>query len=1020
MNPETRLGAKTLLLALALSLPCLGNTPPLIPTILEPEADGLILNAEDVHMAVAPFSDPDLGDAHHCSDWEIWAAPSNERVWSALCVAGVNRVHIHLADGAFEGSHAGRQSLLAEAEYYFRVRFRDDSGDPATEWSPWAQRYFSTGAASVVFPLRLDDVEAAPAPAWTDLDGVPILLDGGIEPPSLTLESAQGHHLLSIEGAGGSAYVITNPGALPEHVAVRVRIEGGSGGIVIPDSDVHFSHDGADQGVYLPGVVLDAGETALFWVAQSGGTYVASPAQIEPDFSTLARGAPVPWTVSQPGYQVEIFARGLQLPVNIAFIPNPSPASDAPFFYVTELYGTVQLVRRNGVVSTFADELLNFDPTGQFPGSGELGVTGIVVEPESGDVIISLLYNAAPPSGPLFARVVRFQSHDGGVTAGQQSTILDLVGEVQGASHQISNLSIGPDGMLYVHMGDGFHVPAALDLNSLRGKVLRVTLDGAPPSDNPFYDDADGITARDYVYAYGFRNPFGGAWRASDQRHYQVENGPAVDRLALIQPGVGYGWNGTNESMFTNALYNWVPAHAPVNIAFIQPSTFGGSGFPPEKQEHGFVTESGPTWATGQQIGKRITEFTIDPDGNITEGPRDLIVYNGEGKATAAGLAAGPDGLYFTDLYRDVGYTTPIDRGANVLRIRYVGSADFTAEGRIGPGPRIVHFSDLSTGQPATDWLWDFGDGTTSTLRNPTHTYFTDGGYDVRLSVTTPAGVLFATKHEFVRVRPLPSLALIGGTIPPIETDAAVVAYLEGQGYQVRPFDDEGGNRPTAAELADEFDCVVVSSSVSPGNVGGDFRSVKVPLVFWEQGLLRPGREPLSDDGVVRNTSSINLVDTSHAITSGFDGGDLQVFASSSRMSLARGDFGAGAQVLATRPGSAEAALVAAETGAPLIGYTAPDRRVFVFFEDTSFQDATADALTLFRRSINWAADDPPVGCIGDLDSDRDVDLDDLAGLLTHYAADGVSLSEGDLDHDADVDLNDLSLILTRFGVTCP
>jgi len=53
---------------------------------------------------------------------------------------------------------------------------------------------------------------------------------------------------------------------------------------------------------------------------------------------------------------------------------------------------------------------------------------------------------------------------------------------------------------------------------------------------------------------------------------------------------------------------------------------------------------------------------------------RTLIEYNGVGRATAAGLAAGPDGLYFTDLYKDMDATSPIDAGAKLWRVRYVGA----------------------------------------------------------------------------------------------------------------------------------------------------------------------------------------------------------------------------------------------------------------------------------------------------------------------------------------------------------
>jgi len=51
----------------------------------------------------------------------------------------------------------------------------------------------------------------------------------------------------------------------------------------------------------------------------------------------------------------------------------------------------------------------------------------------------------------------------------------------------------------------------------------------------------------------------------------------------------------------------------------------------------------------------------------------------------------------------------------------------------------LVRFTDLSTGGP-TSWSWDFGDGTTSTLQNPTKTYATAGTYQVRLTVSNAAG----------------------------------------------------------------------------------------------------------------------------------------------------------------------------------------------------------------------------------------------------------------------------------------
>lgn len=59
--------------------------------------------------------------------------------------------------------------------------------------------------------------------------------------------------------------------------------------------------------------------------------------------------------------------------------------------------------------------------------------------------------------------------------------------------------------------------------------------------------------------------------------------------------------------------------------------------------------------------------------------------------------------------------------------------------------------------------------------------------------------------------------------------------------------------------------------------------------------------------------------------------------------------------------------------------------------------------------------------CLGDLDDDNDVDLDDLMQLLAHYGlTEGASYEDGDLDADGDVDMADLALLLAFYGTICP
>lgn len=77
--------------------------------------------------------------------------------------------------------------------------------------------------------------------------------------------------------------------------------------------------------------------------------------------------------------------------------------------------------------------------------------------------------------------------------------------------------------------------------------------------------------------------------------------------------------------------------------------------------------------------------------------------------------------------------------------------AAFSATGTSGPAPLAVGFTDASTGAPSS-WSWDFGDGGTSTAQHPTHTYQTQGTYDVSLTVTNSAGTDTETKVGLVTV----------------------------------------------------------------------------------------------------------------------------------------------------------------------------------------------------------------------------------------------------------------------------
>jgi len=89
--------------------------------------------------------------------------------------------------------------------------------------------------------------------------------------------------------------------------------------------------------------------------------------------------------------------------------------------------------------------------------------------------------------------------------------------------------------------------------------------------------------------------------------------------------------------------------------------------------------------------------------------------------------------------------------------------ADISAPSNTGLSPLKVKFLDQSTGVP-TSWLWDFGDGTTSTLQRPAHSYASSGAYTVSLTVANELGVDTTVRTDYVLVDVIPPVASFSGT----------------------------------------------------------------------------------------------------------------------------------------------------------------------------------------------------------------------------------------------------------------
>lgn len=220
---------------------------------------------------------------------------------------------------------------------------------------------------------------------------------------------------------------------------------------------------------------------------------------------------------------------------------------------LTEKAGNVVVIE-NGRQRRYA--LQTSDP---IVSEGGAGLLGMALSPDFAQSGVAWFYHSYRSDAGLANKVIqaRFDGHT------WRETRVLLAG-VPG--HRLYNggaIAIGPDGHLYVTTGWTANRERPQDRASLAGKVLRMTLDGQAPKDNPFPGSL--------VYSYGHRNPQGIAWNPAGEL-FVVEHGEAGhDEINRIRPGANYGWplaegaerrNGMEPAWIESGRSTWAPAGA--------------------------------------------------------------------------------------------------------------------------------------------------------------------------------------------------------------------------------------------------------------------------------------------------------------------------------------------------------------------------------------------------------------------------------------------------------------------------
>ncbi len=223
---------------------------------------------------------------------------------------------------------------------------------------------------------------------------------------------------------------------------------------------------------------------------------------------------------------------------------------DKSRFYVVEQSGVVQVIGADAGSSPS----VAIDITDRVESGGEAGLLGIAFPPDfatSGKVYLS--YTAAGTgSAALESRLSEFTTSNGGATFSKASERIVLRIDQPYSNHNGGNILFGPDGFLYMGMGDGGSggdpENRAQNKNTLLGKMLRLDVsktegskEYAIPPSNPFA----GGGGSPEIFAYGLRNPWRWSFDRMTGKLWVGDVGQnAWEEIDVVELGKNYGWRG--------------------------------------------------------------------------------------------------------------------------------------------------------------------------------------------------------------------------------------------------------------------------------------------------------------------------------------------------------------------------------------------------------------------------------------------------------------------------------------------
>ena len=250
-----------------------------------------------------------------------------------------------------------------------------------------------------------------------------------------------------------------------------------------------------------------------------------------------------------PGFVETQFGSNLSgSPTAMAFAPDGR-------LFVCQQGGQLRVIKNGSLLSTpFVSLAVDF--------SGERGLLGIAFDPNFATNHYLYVYYTVATS-PVHNRVSRFTAAGDTAAPGSEVVILELDNLSSATNHNGGAIHFGPDGKLYVAVGENGNGANSQTLSNRLGKILRINADGTIPTDNPFYNTATGSNRA--IWALGLRNPFTFAFQ------------PGTTRLFINDVGQST-WEEINDGI-AGSNYGWPTTEGPTsNPSFRSPIYYYGHG----------------------------------------------------------------------------------------------------------------------------------------------------------------------------------------------------------------------------------------------------------------------------------------------------------------------------------------------------------------------------------------------------------------------------------------------------------